>query len=74
MSLICISGTKECSGCMECQTETEPVMHDVFDTPIYPDDGYYTLEGEIVHEDNLRDYCERFKQYGQTVRHLSGNF
>ena len=61
MALTCVSGAKECNGCMAC--EGQPLKTDYFGDPIYEGDGYYEIDGDIIFEDNLCEYCERFKQY-----------
>ena len=53
--MICITGTKECDGCMMCQ-EAKEVLKADDGTPIYEGDTYYDVEGIIITEDGIRDY------------------
>ncbi len=62
MAQMCTSMTRECTGCMACQNDNDPIMHDYDGTPIYAGDYYYEIDGDIIHEDNLTDYCDQFKQ------------
>ena len=31
-------------------------LEDVFGTYIYPGEDYYDIDGDVVHEDNLKEY------------------
>lgn len=61
MALSCIKGTKECDGCMDCQSN-EPVLYNYENEPIYEGDTFYYVFGDIVHEDSIYDYCDQFKR------------
>lgn len=60
MAMICISGGRECDGCMRCQEQSEPepigcCAH--CDEPVYSDDDRYEFpDGEIVHDYCAEDY------------------
>lgn len=53
--MMCISGAKECDGCMRCQ-EAQEVMKADDGTPIYEGDTYYDIEGIIITEEGIREY------------------
>ena len=61
MAAICKSGFRECDGCMSCQSN-DPVYLDYENDPIYPGDTYYDIDGDIIQEDNIMDYLDRFRR------------
>ena len=65
MSASCVRGKIECDGCMSC--EVEPCVigecaacHE----DIRADEDYYDIEGEIVHEECLSDWAEKYRVRG----------
>ena len=61
MAMICIHGG-ECTGCMSCQKEPEPIGRCVqCGADIYPSDDHYNIEGELVCDDCLTDWARKYK-------------
>ena len=54
--LTCISGGRECNGCMFCMDEEKIVGKDWCGYDIYTGDTYYEIEDEIIHEDTLVEW------------------
>ena len=57
-------GCRECDGSIACRGcnyfEDKPLLEDDFGDPIYEGDEYYDIGGEIVCEDNLNQWAEKF--------------
>lgn len=62
MAMICVNGSRECTGCMACQSEPTPVGHCVTcKEPIYGPDDYYEIDGDLIHDDCLTDWAKQFR-------------
>lgn len=62
MAMICVDGCRECTGCMKCQAEPELIgICEECGAEIYSGDDYYDIEGNLIHEDCLTGWAERFR-------------
>ena len=61
MSLLCVKGGRECDGCMRCQVEPETVGKCWCGSFIHADEQYYEIDGELIEEDCLRDWAEKYR-------------
>lgn len=60
--MLCVKGGRECDGCMRCQVEPETVVKCAqCGEDIYADEDRYEIDGEIIHEDCLRDWAEKYR-------------
>ena len=50
--MMCVTGGKECDGCMKCQ-EPKLVLKSDDGEPIYEGDPYYDIEGMIITPEEL---------------------
>lgn len=66
MAMGCIYGGRECDGCMRCQKEPRSIgACSACGEPITTDDEfYYNIEGELVHDDCLREWAEKYRIRG----------
>lgn len=64
MALKCITGFKECDGCMNCQADMEyEAICEQCGCPIFFGDAYYELPGKIIiHEDCLKDFAKPYRR------------
>lgn len=53
--MICITGAKECDGCMACQ-EAKVVLKSDEGEPIYEGETYYDIDGMIVTPEELEQF------------------
>ena len=61
MSIACVKGGSLCDGCGACQGEAEVIGKcEHCGDDIYASEDYYEIEGEIIHEDCLREWAEKF--------------
>ena len=56
--MTCITGAKECDGCMRCQ-EPEVILKSDDGEPIYAGDTYYDIDGMIITEEELEQYRKK---------------
>lgn len=49
----------ECDGCGSCR-EGKPVLYADNGQPIYSGEKYYDFDGEIVLEDDLREWAAKY--------------
>lgn len=58
MAMICVSGCRECDGCMMCQSQGATVTTCAeCGEPIYEGEDYYNFpDDEAVHDDCVLDY------------------
>ena len=62
MAMICKSGARECDGCMSCQPEPEIIGEcAACGDLIYACDDVYDIEGDLVHEECLFDWAEKYR-------------
>lgn len=62
MSFPCIRGKHECDGCMLCEKPAKVVGHcEACHEEIYAGEEYYDIEGELVHDDHLREWAEKYR-------------
>ncbi len=62
MAMSCVHGGKACDGCMSCQVSEElGVCAECGEAIAYGED-YYDIEGELLHEDCLREWAEKFRR------------
>ena len=53
--MTCVTGAKECDGCMMCQEPKEVLKSDDGE-PIYEGDEYFDINGVIITPDELEQY------------------
>ena len=53
--MTCVTGAKECDGCMMCQ-ESKMVLKSDDGEPIYEGDEYFDINGVIITPDELEQY------------------
>ena len=53
--MTCVTGAKECDGCMMCQ-EPKVVLKSDDGEPIYEGDEYFDINGLILTPDELEQY------------------
>ncbi len=62
MAMVCVSGSRECSGCMACRSEPSPIGECVVcKDSITAQDERYDIYGDLVCYDCLRDWAKQFK-------------
>ena len=62
MAMICRNGARECDGCMACYPEPEIVGKcDGCGDEIHSDEDYFDINGELIHEDCLYSWAERYR-------------
>lgn len=62
MAMVCVSGARECSGCMACQSGPSPIGKCVVcGGDIVALDDYYEIDGDLIHDDCLREWAKQFK-------------
>ena len=62
MALTCVTGGRECDGCQRCIPEPEAVdICAECKEPVFGWEDRYNIEGEIIHDDCLIDWAERFR-------------
>lgn len=62
MSLVCVTGGRECCGCMRCQEEPEPIGKcEYCGEDILSGDEHYAIDGEMLHWDCLREWAEKYR-------------
>ena len=50
-----------CTGCMMCQKEPKEIGRcKVCKEPIYEDENYYDIHDELIHEDCLSDWAQKY--------------
>lgn len=62
MAMACIKGGKECTGCMSCHVSEEIGYCAVCGEPIEYGEDHYDIDGELIHEDCLRDWADKFRK------------
>jgi len=61
MSIACVKGGGLCDGCGGCHREPEVIAHCAqCGDDIYAVEDYYEIDGEIIHEDCLREWAEKY--------------
>ena len=64
MAYCCVCGMRaECNGCGECNAA--PVLWDIYETPIYVDDEYYEIDGEVIAQENIEEWLSDFKKIAE---------
>lgn len=62
MSFSCVRGKVECDGCMSCLKEPRTIGRCVVcKDNIQAGEDHYSIDGELVHEDCLRDWADKHK-------------
>lgn len=62
MSFSCVKGKSDCDGCMMCEKPAKKVgICTACQEPVYGGEEYYDIEGELVHDDCLRDWAEKYR-------------
>lgn len=63
MAMICVSGCRECTGCMACEAEPQTVgTCEHCNEPIYAWEDHYDIEGELLHDDCLVDWADKYRK------------
>jgi len=61
MAFSCIKGIKaECDGCNDCYPKVFAI--DELGREIYEGESYYDFDGELVTEDSLKEWAEKYRK------------
>ena len=60
MAMICVSGGRECDGCMACKASNAVGICEGCGMRIYEFEDYYDINGELVHEECLLDWAAQY--------------
>lgn len=64
MAMHCVSGSRECDGCMKCYEGAHIGNCENCSDPILAGEDHYNIDGVILHEDCLWDWAEQFMVRG----------
>ena len=61
MAMYCVKGKGECDGCMACQVSEELATCAECHEPIEYGEAHYNFGGgELIHEDCLHDWADKY--------------
>lgn len=61
MALICMTGTRECTGCKYCEHVPQRIGNCEHCSDTITDcEEYYNIEGILLHEECLQEYMSKY--------------